>query len=156
MKIITDLDTLCLNCGFFDSKSPVNNGYGCSHKRCSEGDFLDSKGNHVHRVDVKIAISLTNRNIKCNKRLSKKFLKKARKMSFSKQKEQLEKIGIRYYGKCFSYSCPISNEVSFDSLSNYKNCKDYDYIKNEDQMPYGFGDELMGLDIKAAKRIGII
>lgn len=30
--IIKDLNTLCNNCGFFDSESSVNSGYGCLHK----------------------------------------------------------------------------------------------------------------------------
>lgn len=155
METIISLNTLCNNCGFFDNKSVLNNGYGCKHKDCLDGEFLDNNGNYVNNVDVIIAKSLTKRNIKCNIRLAKKFIKKARKMSWENKISHLAKKGFKYYGKCFSFSCPISYEVSFDSLKDYENGDEYLDIKNEDEMPSGFGDELMALDIKEAEKMGV-
>jgi|GEM_PF-1995720 len=156
MEIITDLNTLCNNCGFFDSTTTINSGYGCKHKDCREGEFLDSKENYIERPEIRIALSLTKRNIKCNKRLAKKYIKKARKMNWDEQKIHLKKLGINYFGKCFSFSCPISYEVSFEGLSSYKNGKDFDDIENEEDMPQGFGEELMALDVDQAELLGIV
>ena len=154
-EIITDLNTLCGSCGFFDSESTVNNGYGCLHKECGDGEFLDSNENYVENTDSIIAMSLTKRNIKCSRRLAKKFMKKVSKMSFEEQKKHLAKKGIKYYGKCFPFSCPISYTVGFESIDHYVNGKDYDYIENEEDMPEGWGDDLMALDVKDAEKMGI-
>lgn len=155
MQIITDLNSLCSNCGFFESESSVNNGFGCLHKGCGDGDFLDRKGNGVQYYDWLIASLLMKRKITCNRRLAKKMIKKVRKMSFEEQKKCLEKIRIKYHGKCFPFSCPISYEVSFESIGHYENAKDYDHIENEEEMPWGWGDDLMALDVKEAEKMGI-
>lgn len=153
--IITDLNTLCSSCGYFESESGVNNGYGCKRQDCEDGDFLDTKGNYINNYDIKIAISLTKRNIKCNKRLAKKFLKKARKMNWETTLKHLRKLGIKYYGKCFSFSCPISYPISFDSLNDYRNSKEYIDIKKEEDMPEGWGDDLMAISVEQANKMNI-
>ena len=154
-EIITDLNTLCNNCGFFNSDSPFNNGYGCLHKKCGDGDFLNNQGNGISHYDWLIAESLSTRKVTCNRRLAKKMIKRTRKMSFEEQKIQLKKIGYRYYGRCFSFTCPISYEVSFDSISDYENGKEYEYIESEEEMPWGFGDDLMAITVEEAELLGI-
>ena len=155
MEIITTLETLCSNCGFFDNDAPVNNGYGCSHKECEDGEFMKENFTFLKNATSTIAKSFSKRKISCNRRLGKKFIKQAMNLSDSKRTEILEKLGYMYYGKCYSFSCPISYEVSFESISQYKNGKDYIDIETEEDMPEGFGDELMSVDIKEADRMGI-
>jgi hypothetical protein len=58
--------------------------------------------------------------------------------------------------KYYSFSCPISYEVSFDSISHYENASECDYIKTENDMPEGWGDELMAVELEEAKNLGII
>jgi len=147
MEMITNLNSLCSSCGYFDDQSPLNNGYGCNHKDCEEGEFLDAKGNHITYLDGLIAISFTRRNIKCNRRLAKKFLKKARRMSLIEKTKYLKKLGVNFHGKCFSFSCPISYEVSFDDIKHYGNSKEYNHIESEEDMPQYFGNELMAVGI---------
>ena len=71
-------------------------------------------------------------------------------MSFEEQTKHLSKLGIKFYGKCFSFSCPIANEVSFENILSYSNGSCFEYIENEKEMPWGFGEELMGLDKEEA------
>ncbi|MFL1896820.1 hypothetical protein ACJRPK_14025 [Aquimarina sp. 2-A2] len=153
--IITDLNTLCNNCGFFESESSVNSGYGCLHTYCGDGEFLNKKGEGISEYDWLIAESLSKRKIRCNRRLAKKMIKKTRKMNFDQKKECLKRLGFTYYGKCYSFTCPISWEVEFESIKNYENSEDYDHLESEEEMPWGFGDELMGLEIKEAEKMNI-
>ncbi len=155
MHIITDLNTLCNNCGFFESESRINSGYGCKHKDCGDGEWMDKNGNYINNLDAKIALSLTNRNIRCSKRLAKKYWKGVKAMSEDERSKHLDKLGIKFYGKCYSFSCPISTEVSFEEINSYDNGKDFDHIENEKDMPWGFGEELMGLESEEADKMYI-
>jgi hypothetical protein len=79
MEELIHIDNLCSRCGFFTSDTSVNGGYGCNHKDCDDGEFIYS-GDIIdwHKAYRIVAIRLTKRNIKCNRRLAKNFLKKAR------------------------------------------------------------------------------
>ncbi len=154
-EIITDLNSLCSNCGFYDNYSVVNNGYGCTHKETREYEYINARGKCLQHEDYVLAESFTKRNIRCSKRLAKKFLKKARLLKGDERRKAIEQTGYKFYGKCFSFSCPISYEVSFDSISHYENAKEYDYIESEEEMPWGFGDDLMALEKTEADKLGI-
>ena len=153
--IITDLNTLCANCGFFNQGSPVNSGYGCNHPDAGEYEYINNQGDCVKNERDHIAISLTKRNIKCNRRLAKKFIKRALGLNDEERHTAIEKTGYKFYGKCYSFSCPISYEVSFDSINDYENASEYDWIESEDQMPYGWGDELMSVTESEAEQMNI-
>lgn len=157
--IITDIDTLCESCGYFDNQSIVNNGYGCLHKDCGDGEFLNHQGEYISNTESKIAISLTTRNIRCSKRLAKKFINKVRSMSEDERNKRLERLGIKFYGKCYPSVCPIAWTVDFDNLkepiNNYVNAEDFDHIETEEDMPWGFGDDLMGIEKYKAEKLGI-
>lgn len=153
---ITTLGDLCNSCGYFDAGSPVNSGYGCKHPYCSDGDFLNNKGEGVEYPMYRVAESLSTRNVKCNRRLAKKMIKRTQRMSWEDKLKHLKNIGIKYHGKCFSSSCPIAWKVDFDSITAYENHDEYDHIESEEEMPWGFGDDLMGVDEELAKKIKLI
>lgn len=61
------------------------------------------------------AIRLTKRNIKCNRRLAKKFLKKAR---FILNKNR-EAFGIKFQGKCLASTCPLGYLADKDDIIRF-------------------------------------
>lgn len=77
MEELIHIDNLCNKCGFFTSDTLVNGGYGCSHKDCDDGAYVYN-GDVIdwHEACRIVAIKLTKRNIRCNRRLAKKFMKK--------------------------------------------------------------------------------
>lgn len=62
-----------------------------------------------------MAIRLTKRNIKCNRRLAKKFLKKAR---FILNKNR-EVFGIKFQGKCLASTCPLGYMADKDDIIRF-------------------------------------
>lgn len=165
--IITNLDSVCNGCGFFDNETPVNNGYGCKHPynedpeiivRINSEDNYPNFSTYGNDEDIIIAKSFTKRNIKCSKRLAKKFLKKANSLSFEEREKILNSKGYYHRGRCFDYSCPIAWSIDFESLkepNNYINSDEYNYIESDEEMPWGFGDDLMGMAKKEADAFGI-
>lgn len=158
MEVITDLTTLSHYCGFFETETGVNNCFGCKHKDSGERDLMQLKNGRYEYVETYnevgfIAKKMTNLKIKSNRRLAKKFIKKAKKIWLNN--DVLKKYGLLQAGKCYSLSCPIAYEVSFDSIKDYENGKDYDYIENEEDMPQGWGDELMAIDKDLSEQLGI-
>lgn len=104
MEELIHIDNLCSRCGFFTSNTSVNGGYGCNHKACDDGEFIYKEDRiDLNEAYVIVAIRLTKRNIKCNRRLAKKFLKKAR---FILDKN-CEAFGFKFQGKCFAFTCPL-------------------------------------------------
>jgi len=160
MEIITDLTTISNYCGFFETETGVNNCFGCKHKDAGEHDLMQKiKGEHHYFENKKysaigfIASKLTTRKIRCNKRLAKKFIKKARLIEYDN--DVIKKMGLLQAGKCYSWCCPIAYEVSFDSIKEYENGSEYEYIESEEEMPEGWGDELMAIDKDLAVELGI-
>lgn len=104
MEELIHIDNLCSRCGFFTSDTSVNGGYGCNHKDCDDGEYIYN-GDIIdwYKAYRIVAIRLTKRNIKCNRRLAKKFLKKAR---FILDKH-CEAFGIKFQGKCLASTCPL-------------------------------------------------
>lgn len=80
---LIDINTLSSRCGYFTSDTIINNGYGCNHPRCYDGVYTyNGKQISLSDAELIVAKGLTKRNIKCNRRLSKKFIKKARRLLF--------------------------------------------------------------------------
>jgi len=160
-EFITDLTTVSNYCGFFETETGVNNCFGCKHKDAGESDLMQKINGEYHYFYSKgfneisyIACKLTTRKIKCNKRLAKKFIKKARLIEYDN--DVLKKMGLRQAGKCYSWCCPVAYEISFDSIKDYENGSEYDYIESEDEMPEGWGDELMAVELELAEKIGLL
>lgn len=149
MEKIISLNELTEKCGFFNTDTIVNNGYGCSNPECGDRDLMVKVNGGYDYVKSYnevgfIAIRMSKRKIRFNRRLAKKFVKKARLIQ--RNNDKLKKYGLFQAGKCFYFSCPIAYEVSFDSFKDYENYNEYDYIEKEEDMPQGFGDELMAVD----------
>lgn len=102
---LLSIDDLARKCGYFTSDTFINNGYGCNHKSCKDGVYI-YKNRIVNYWDVELIVAkgLTKRNIKCNRRLSKKFIKKARWLLFS---EYRDLCGVKFQGACYAFSCPL-------------------------------------------------
>lgn len=80
---LIDINTLSSRCGYFTSDTIINNGYGCNHPNCYDGVYTyNGKQINLSDAELIVAKGLTKRNIKCNRRLSKKFIKKARRLLF--------------------------------------------------------------------------
>lgn len=106
MEELIHIDNLCSRCGFFTSDTSVNGGYGCNHKDCDDGEYIYN-GDIIdwHKAYRIVAIRLTKRNIKCNRRLAKKFLKKARFSYHVKSGTAITIDGdtIEFYGGTITY-----------------------------------------------------
>jgi len=91
---LIDINTLSSRCGYFTSDTIINNGYGCNHPYCYDGVYTYN-GEKISFSDAELIVAkgLTKRNIKCNRRLSKKFIKKARRLLFS---EYIDLCGVKY------------------------------------------------------------
>ena len=104
MKELIHIDDLCNRCGFFTSDTRVNGGYGCNHKDCGDGEYVHNEDvigwNEACRI---VAMGFTRRNIRCNRRLAKKFLKKAR-LVFD---NGYNVFGVKFQGSCSASSCPM-------------------------------------------------
>ena len=97
---------------------------------------------------------MTKRNIKCNRRLSKKYLKKAHLIHLSQP--NINKYGIKAFHKCYSFSCPIASEADFEDLLEAENRDDFSEIEAQEDMPQGWGDDLMIITLDDAKKLEII
>lgn len=110
------IDNLCNSCGFFNSETVVNSGYGCDNKDCADGTHVKIR-NDYWGIDeyfdklliVLVAKKMTKRNITCNRRLAKKFQKKARAIEFDNEK--LKKYGFKWQGACYTFTCPLGYEA---------------------------------------------
>lgn len=102
---LLSINDLSRKCGYFTSDTIVNNGYGCNHTNCYDGVYTYN-GKQISNNDAELIVAkgLTKRNIKCNRRLSKKFIKKARLLLFSKW---IDLCGVKFQGACYSFSCPL-------------------------------------------------
>lgn len=104
MEELIHIDNLCNKCGFFTSDTMVNGGYGCNHKDCGDGEYVHN-GDVIDRFEACriVAMGFTARNIRCNRRLAKKFLKKARLVLDKDYKA----FGVKFQGVCFASVCPL-------------------------------------------------
>lgn len=104
MEELIHIDNLCNKCGFFTSDTLVNGGYGCSHKDCDDGAYVYN-GDVIdwHEACRIVAIKLTKRNIRCNRRLAKKFMKKARLVLDT----GYNAFGVKFQGACYAFTCPL-------------------------------------------------
>lgn len=114
--ILEHIDNVSSSCGFFNSDTVVNSGYGCNNKDCEDGSHVIIGNYHWgedqyidgHFISI-LAKRMTKRNIKCNRRLAKKFVKKARAIEFDNK--ELKKYGFKWQGACYTFTCPLGYEA---------------------------------------------
>lgn len=112
---ILHIDQLANVCGYFNTDTRANNGYGCEHPDCGDSDLMILK-NGVYEFaygsfgtdDRAIAKKMLGRKIS-NRRKNKKAIKKARLITHNNV--ELAKLGLKQQGKCYSFSCPLCYEA---------------------------------------------
>ncbi|WP_299673292.1 hypothetical protein [uncultured Tenacibaculum sp.] len=52
---------------------------------------------------------------------------------------------------CHAYNCPVAHQLDYNDLKNCSNMDEFDHIESQDDMPWGWGDDLMGIDLKQIK-----
>lgn len=127
---LLSIDDLARKCGYFTSDTFINNGYGCNHKCCEEGVYVyNNRIVNYWDAELIVAKGLTKRNIKCNRRLSKKFIKKARRLLFS---EYIDLCGVKFQGACYAFSCPLCRLAYPEDFPKFgmspEDCGDDEYV----------------------------
>jgi len=122
--ILLPLEELTNNCGFFNPYTIVNNGYGCDCPDCEEHELIFIKKDEENYLNTDypqniLAMRMTKRNLRCNKRLAKKFVKKAKILISNKNNKKFKKYGMRCQGKCYSFSCPLAWQADRDDIEEY-------------------------------------
>lgn len=156
---ITDLTTLTKHCGHFESDTGANNGYGCTHEHCEDKVLMKQFGMYWYAVDddpIKIVAKTFSRNKINSIRKAKKFIKKARGMSEADRNSILNSKGMFWKGRCFSFSCPFAHEADFQDIEESNQRKEFDHIESQEDMPQGWGDDLMVLSAETAKELSLI
>lgn len=126
---VMHIDELANICGFFNSDTIANNGYGCDHPDCEEKELMIKKNGKyeyaVGRFDFDfrvIARKILGRKTS-NRRKVKKALKKARLIECDNK--ELSKLGLKQQGLCFDFSCPLC--FTADEEYCKENGIDYEY-----------------------------
>ncbi len=116
------IDSLTRICGYFNTQSHIYSGYCCEHPACGDGQFVQKIngeweyiGEQIYRREDLIAVRMTRRNIRCNKRLAKKFIKKARKL----EAYEYPRYGFKMQGGCFDFSCPFAHSADEEDFINH-------------------------------------
>lgn len=127
---LLSIDDLSRKCGYFTSDTIINNGYGCNHPNCYDGVYTyNGKQINLSDAELIVAKGLTKRNIKCNRRLSKKFIKKARLLLLS---EYIDLCGVKFKGACYAFSCPLGRLAYPEDFSKFgrdpEDCGDDEYV----------------------------
>lgn len=134
-ELIT-LDSLTGICGYFNSQTPVNNGYGCNHKDCEEHDLVKikqdsrdgsfyqdtiNKDNHLfirNKIQNKICQKLEIlKELNNNDKIYNRFFKKLMNNPFSD--EFIKTLGLKLQGACFSWSCPLAYEADEEDFERF-------------------------------------
>lgn len=127
MEQLIHINDFCNRCGFHNSSTVVNNGFGCDHPKCDDGSHVRltkrkspyyTQDEHINGdLLFSLAKSMTKRNIKCNRRLAKKFIKKAKKIQFNN--EALMKYGFKWQGACYTFTCPLGYEADKEDFGRF-------------------------------------
>lgn len=108
MEELVHIDNLCNKCGHFVGNTSMFSGYGCNHPDCDDGDFCQIKKGEFVGIEIRpvdfLAMAMTRRKIKCNRRLAKKFIKKASRILNT---NHVECYGLRFLGSCYGLACPL-------------------------------------------------
>lgn len=140
---IIHLDNLTAICGFFNSDTCANNGYGCNHPQAEEFEYVKANDSYRYVKEEKVRMALLRQkfgsyhNILKNKQDAWEWIQKAQFTD-----DELLKINVKKQGKCYSFSCPIASEADLEDLKKYDIDLYYDW-KDEKHDPSEMGAELM-------------
>lgn len=160
--VAINLGSLCSKCGYFESDSGINNGFGCTNKHNNakvlcikhKGEYITFDYKRYEDVILFIAQRITKRNIMCNRRLRKKIQKRA--INKLNSQHEFNKYGLKTFFKCFSFSCPIGHEADFQDLLETENREEFSEIESEEYMPKGWGDDVMIITLEEAKHLELM
>lgn len=149
--IVVPLDHLTQVCGYFNTDTICNNGYGCEHPDCDEYDLVK-----VHRGEERFKDNLEYQ-IKIAA-LRKAFgsvadIRQALETEDGKDyyngldrllhdRGFVADFGCKIAGRCYSFSCPIAHQADLDDLKEYDQ-ELYEEWKDEDHSPHEMGADLM-------------
>lgn len=122
MEELIHIDNLCRKCGYFVSETTMFSGYGCNHPDCDDGAYCQLKKGRLIWIKFSpvafLATAMTHRNIKCNRRLAKKFIKKARCILNTYKHSTC--YGLRFLGSCYDSACPLGYTAEEDDFIRFK------------------------------------
>jgi len=110
------IDDLCRRCGYFNTEvSDLFSGYSYFHPDFGDGDLAQKVKGIWDCCDENrkgfLAKRMTRRNIKCNRRLARKFIKKAKIILYMRDWNEsnkiLSKYGCKWIGSCYGSACPL-------------------------------------------------
>ncbi|MCP4493146.1 MAG: hypothetical protein GY820_38480 [Gammaproteobacteria bacterium] len=139
MDKIIHLDELTRYCGYFETETGVNNGYGCKHPDCADHAILNTDGYQVD-ISIKIMNHYNKYNLKKIRHL-KKQVRLCRK-ALADPDDWMKKHGYKWAGKCYTWSCPIAIEADLEDLKKWDTDL-YNDWKNEPHDPSESGADLM-------------
>lgn len=121
MEELVHIDGLCCKCGYFVSETEMFGGYGCNHPDCGDGDYCRRKKGELVGIEIRpvdfLAMAMTRRKIKCNRRLAKKFIKKARRILNTYR--HTTRYGLRFLGSCYASACPLGYTAEEDDFIRF-------------------------------------
>lgn len=121
MEELVHIDDLCRKCGYFVNETTMFSGYGCNHPDCTDGDYCQSKEDQLVGIKINpvtfLAIAMTHRNIKCSRRLAKKFIKKAERILNTYRHPTC--YGLRFLGSCYASACPLGYTAEEDDFIRF-------------------------------------
>ncbi|WP_301704103.1 hypothetical protein [uncultured Parabacteroides sp.] len=121
MEKLVHIDDLCRKCGYFVNETTMFSGYGCNHPDCDDGDYCQSKEDQLVGIEINpvtfLAIAMTHRNIKCSRRLAKKFIKKAVRILNTYSHPTC--YGLRFLGSCYASACPLGYTAEEDDFIRF-------------------------------------
>jgi hypothetical protein len=149
--IVVPLDHLTQVCGYFNTDTICNNGYGCEHPDCDDYDLVKvHRGGEQYKDNIKYQIKIAA--------MRKAFgsvadIKRALETDDGKAYyEGLDRLlhdrgfvaefGCKIAGRCFSFSCPVAWQADLEDLKEYDQ-ELYEQYKDEEYGPHEIGADLM-------------
>lgn len=145
---IVDINDLADVCGFFNGKTPVNNGYGCNHPNVEDSEMVRIIDGEEHRTGdsnkvIKVALrkkygSFQNIEKALATEEGTQYLQLLRN-DLTNDNSFLKDFGCKIIGKCYSFSCPIATRCDVQDLREYGS----DFLSDYEDQDDDYRTELM-------------
>jgi len=153
--IVVELDELCRVCGYFNSDTNVNNGYGCNAPDNQEAELIKINGevecfkkNLHHQIEIAALRREYGSVAQIRQALEsaegQAFLLDIRRTKVH-DRDFVAQFECKLQGKCYSFSCPIAHECDLEDLKEHSP-DDYEQWEDEDYDPSEAGAQLMLVD----------
>lgn len=123
-KELIHIDDFTRKCGYFNCDTHIFSGYACEHPDCGDGcltQYKNGKQCYVngHYEISALAKSMSTRKISCNRRLAKKFVKKAKILKSEHNNKELAKYGFKWQGSCYASVCPLGYSAEDEDFRDF-------------------------------------